>query len=121
MNVAAQTWRPGLSLVRSRPAAPNSAPTFVDHLRKRAEKEAARVWPDLWSSLTAVGQQQFIDELLAVRIADMKGLQRVVESWYRTLELRQDESYLANMARAEEVGLEPPITSSEELKQRLSL
>jgi hypothetical protein len=61
------------------------------------------------ANLAPFGRQRFIDEIFlameeARRINDWRPVQRVVGAWYKTLVLRSDSEYLANLRAADTPG-----------------
>src|ERR1700675_4439223 len=64
--------------------------------RKTFIERAAQLHAELLSHLTPLGRESFLGELVEATRSDRPDLavERVVEAWYRTLELRQSAAYM---------------------------
>lgn len=85
------------------------ADCFRDLVRAKFEDHVANTFPDLWARLTPHGQAQLVDEL--AQAGDKDQLNRVVMAWYRTLWVRSDPDYEANMSR--DLSDEKPMSAAE--------
>jgi hypothetical protein len=105
---------------------PSAAPRWVSDFqparsgrpaRKTFIERAAQLHAELLSHLTDRGRETFLDELAEATKSDRPDLaiERVVEAWYRTLELRQSAAYMRTRKNAGDVPPQGALISDEEL------
>jgi hypothetical protein len=96
------------------------AADLAERLHAQADEIVGKSFPDLWAHLTIEGQRMLVGELLEANTRP-RTLQAVVEAWYRTLSLRQDSDRERHSQETARIHLERPITTSEDLRDRLGL
>ncbi len=96
------------------------AARIPERFREFASKTISEAAPDLWSRLTSVGQDMLVDEVLHAYF-EKKPAKAVLQAWYRTLTLRQDTNREKHHEEAKSTRSQKPVTSSEELRERLGL
>jgi len=91
----------------------------VDRFFDRAFELAAETFTDLWPELTEYGRHSFVQELVDARATSESGaIEDVVDSWYRTLELRRSPGYEEALADAGKspIEVEERVHTIEELR-----
>jgi hypothetical protein len=101
-------------------AAPKDVARQADRFFDLAFDLAKEHFGDLWDELTESGRQSFVHELVNARfdVDRTDAIQDVIDSWYRTLELRTGAGYGEALADAGKspIELEESVHTIEELR-----
>lgn len=131
MNTAAAweaSWAPSVRRHAVRGGAPKrtkskQAARQAGRLFDRAFDLAKENFPDLWEALTEHGRESFVQEIVDAGFSEdrERGIEDVIDGWYRTLELRIGSGYEQAMMAAGKspLELEETVHTIEDLKSLL--